>query len=176
MTARHGSISDFFLKLSDLSLLLIALGVTIVYRYAPDENPVFVIDYLSERVKVINAILGFLLLLTWYAAFAAQGLYVSHRLNSFRRELIEIAKAVLICATVLLVAAQFGKWPTINIRTVAVFGLLGWALVTAARLVLRLNLRRLRMSGHNVKTLVIVGGGVRGRSFAERLNERRDLG
>src|SRR5205807_7073961 len=90
MTARHGSISDFFLKLSDLSLLLIALGVAIVYRYAPDENPIFVIDYLSERVMVINAILGFLLLLTWYAAFAAQGLYVSHRLNSFRREIVEI--------------------------------------------------------------------------------------
>ena len=65
MTARHGSISDFFLKLSDLSLLLIALGVTIVYRYAPSENPTFVLDYLSERVKVTNAILGFGLLLTW---------------------------------------------------------------------------------------------------------------
>jgi len=176
MTARHGSISDFLLKLSDLSLLLIALGVTIVYRYAPDENPIFVIDYLSERVKVINAILGFLLLLTWYAAFAAQGLYVSHRLNSFRREVAEIAKAILICSTVLLVAAQFGKWPTISVRTVGEFGLLSLVLVTLARLALRLNLRRLRMSGHNVKTLVIVGGGARGKNFATRLNERRDLG
>src|SRR5438132_2264637 len=124
MTARHGSISDFLLKLSDLSLLLIALGVTIVYRYAPDENPIFVLDYLSERVKVTNAILGFGLLLTWYAAFAAQGLYVSHRLNSLRRELTEIAKAILICSTVLLVAAQFGKWPTINVRTIAEFSAL----------------------------------------------------
>src|SRR6266571_2718844 len=108
MTARHGSISDFFLKLSDLSLLLIALGVTIVYRYAPGTNPVFVIDYLSERVKVINAILGFLLVLTWYAAFAAQGLYVSHRLNSLTGELKEIGSAIAICSMTLLVAAHLG--------------------------------------------------------------------
>jgi exopolysaccharide biosynthesis polyprenyl glycosylphosphotransferase len=176
MTARHGSISDFFLKLSDLSLLLIALGATIVFRYSPNENPFFVIAYLSERVKVINAILGFLLVLTWYAALAAQGLYVSHRLNSFRRELAEIAQAIVICSVVLLVAAQFGKWPTINVRTVAGFTLLSLVLVTTARLALRLNLRRLRMSGHNVKTLIIVGGGARGASFANRLTERKDLG
>ena len=74
MTARHGSITDFFLKLSDLALLTASLGLTIVYRYSPSQNPAFVIDYLSERVKVTNAILGFILLLSWYAAFAAQGL------------------------------------------------------------------------------------------------------
>ena len=88
MTARHGSISEFFLKLSDFSLMLISLGLTIVYRYAPGQNPTFVVDYLSERVKVTNAILGFLLLLSWYAAFAGQGLYISHRLSSIGGELI----------------------------------------------------------------------------------------
>src|SRR5213080_1823513 len=98
MTARHGSITDFVLKLSDLALLTASLGLTIVYRYAPSQNPTFVIDYLSERVKVTNAILGFILLLSWYAAFAAQGLYVSHRLNSQSKELFEIARAIATCA------------------------------------------------------------------------------
>src|SRR5437870_6184920 len=176
MTARHGSITDFFLKLSDLALLTASLGLTIVYRYSPSQNPTFVIDYFSERVKVTNAILGFVLLLSWYAAFAAQGLYVSHRLSSLRGELREIAYAVAISSLALLVAAQIGKWPTINLLTVAGFGVAGFVLVGAGRVALRLNLRRLRAHGHNVKALMIVGGGPRGRRFAAQVKHRQDLG
>lgn len=176
MTARHGTISDFVLKLSDLALLLISLGITITYRYSPTENPAFVIDYLSHRIKVANAILGFLLLLSWYAAFAAQGLYFSHRLHSLRGELKEIVGAVAISALSLLVAAQLGRWPTIDVVTVTGFALLGFLLVAGGRLALRLNLRRLRSRGHNVKSLVIVGGGLRGRRFAAQIKRRQDLG
>ena len=176
MTVRHGAISDFFLKLSDLSLLVMSLGVTIVYRYSPTESPAFVIDYLSERIKVANAILGFLLLTTWHAALATQNLYVSHRLQSLRGELKEIARAIVICSAALLIAAQLGKWPTINAATVAGFGFLSLILVITVRLGLRLNLRRLRAHGHNVKSLLLIGGGPRGRRFAAQLQRRQDLG
>src|SRR5438105_7563544 len=176
MTARHGSITDFFLKLSDLALLTASLGLTIVYRYAPSQNPAFVIHYHSERVKVTTAILAFSLLLSWYAAFAAQGLYVSHRLSSLRGELREIAHAVAISSLALLVAAQLGNWPTINLLTVGGFGVVGFVLVAAGRVALRLNLRRLRAHGHNVKALMIVGGGPRGRRFAAQVKHRQDLG
>jgi exopolysaccharide biosynthesis polyprenyl glycosylphosphotransferase len=176
MVARHGSISDFCLKLSDLSLVLISLGLTIVYRYSPAQNPTFVIDYLSQRVRVANAILGFALLLSWYAAFAAQGLYVSHRLSSMAEELKEITTAVMISSGALLVAAQLGSWPTINAITVAEFSLLAFALIACVRFALRLNLRRLRARGHNVKSLLLVGGGARGRRFAAQLQRRQDLG
>ncbi len=84
MTARTGSLSNAFLKLSDLSLLLVALGSAVVFRYSPADNPGFVIDYLSQRIKVTNAILGVVLIISWHAAFAAQGLYVSHRLSPLR--------------------------------------------------------------------------------------------
>src|ERR1051326_180252 len=176
MTARHGSITDFCLKITDLALMLIALGLTIVQRYSPSQNPAFVLDYLSERVKVTNAILGVALLICWYAAFAAQGLYVSHRLSSLRRELFEIAQAVAFSCFALLVAAQFGRWPTINALTVAVFGAAGFILVAASRAALRLNLRRLRRHGRNLKALVIIGGGPRGRKFATQVKYRQDLG
>src|SRR5438270_310577 len=99
----------------------------------------------------------FVLLLSWYAALSAQGLYVSHRLSSLRGELREIARAVAISSLALLVAAQLGKWPTINLLTVGGFGVAGFVLVAAGRVALRLNLRRLRAHGHNVKALVIIG-------------------
>ena len=59
MTERHGTISNAFLKLSDLSLTLAALGLVIVHRYSPAENIGFLYSYLSDRVIVANAILGF---------------------------------------------------------------------------------------------------------------------
>ncbi|HYX27655.1 MAG TPA: hypothetical protein VE863_03740, partial [Pyrinomonadaceae bacterium] len=92
MISRSGTISDFCLKLNDLSLLLLSLAAVIVFRYSPSSNPTFVFDYLSQRIKVANALLGALLILSWYAAFAAQGLYTSHRLGSRSKELIEIAR------------------------------------------------------------------------------------
>jgi exopolysaccharide biosynthesis polyprenyl glycosylphosphotransferase len=176
MTDRNGSLSNFFLKLSDVSLLLVSLALTIVLRYSPAENPGFVIDYLSNRIKVTNALLGFSLVLSWHIAFVVQRLYVSHRLRPLGLELKEIGRAVLISSVTLLIAANLGSWPTINVWTVAMFGLVSFALIGSMRFGLRLNLRRLRRRGHNVKTLLIVGGGARGRGFVAQLNRRQDLG
>ncbi|HEY5075547.1 MAG TPA: hypothetical protein VII34_12705, partial [Pyrinomonadaceae bacterium] len=176
MTDRNGSLSNFFLKLSDVSLLLVSLALTIVYRYSPAENPGFVIDYLSNRIKVTNALLGFSLVISWHIAFVVQRLYVSHRLRPLGLELKEIGRAVLISSVTLLIAANLGSWPTINVWTVAMFGLVSFALIGSMRFGLRLNLRRLRRRGHNVKTLLIVGGGARGRGFVAQLNRRQDLG
>jgi len=176
MNDRNGSLSNYFLKLSDLALLMIALGLTIVHRYSPGEDPAFVIDYLSERIKITNALLGIGLVISWHIAFAVQGLYVSHRLRPLRLELKEIGRAVLFSSLALLVGANLGAWPTINFRTVAMFGLVSFGLIGGMRVLLRLNLRRLRRRGHNVKTLLIVGGGTRAREFAERVNRRQDLG
>jgi exopolysaccharide biosynthesis polyprenyl glycosylphosphotransferase len=176
MTNYRGTISDICLKLSDLSLVLISLAVAIVFRYSPTQSPVFLVDYMSERVKVTNAILGVLLLLLWYGAFAAQDLYLSHRLTSLTRELVEIGRAVGVCAVTLVIAAQMGRWPTINLRTVIEFAIIALTLVAGLRLLLRFNLRRLRARGHNLKALLIVGGGARGQKFASQIRNRQDLG
>ena len=176
MTDHHGTISNAFLKLSDLLLTLGSLGVVIVHRYSPSEDPSFLIAYLSERVKVTNAILGFLLILFWHAAFVAQGLYVSHRLSPISEEVREIGRAVGLTALTLLVAAQIGRWPTINFVTVTLFAGLSFILITLMRLALRSYLRRLRERGHNVKSLLIVGGGVRAQKLASLISKRHELG
>jgi exopolysaccharide biosynthesis polyprenyl glycosylphosphotransferase len=177
MTARFGTLSNFFLKVTDLMLVLCGLALTIVLRYSPTHHNVgFAVDYLSERIKVSNALLGAALLITWHLAFAVQGLYLSHRFASQRKELKEIAQALLFCSAVLLVAAQVGRWPTINFVTVLIFASVSFGLIALMRMLLRLNLRRLRKRGHNVKGLLIIGGGARSRSFAERIQRRADLG
>jgi exopolysaccharide biosynthesis polyprenyl glycosylphosphotransferase len=176
MTARHGQLSNFFLKVSDLSLVLIALGLAVVHYYAPSPDPGFAFDYLSNRIKVTNALLGFALLIIWHVSFGVQGLYLSHRLSTISEELKEVARAIGISAIALLAAAQIGRWPTINARTVAAFAFASFVLVGGMRLGLRLNLRRLRRRGHNTKSLLIVGGGARAQEFAMRVSKRQDFG
>ncbi len=176
MTARHGQLSNFFLKVSDLSLVLIALGIAVVHYYAPSPNPGFALDYLSNRIKVTNALLGFALLIIWHVSFGVQGLYLSHRLSTISEELKEIARAIGISAVALLAVAQIGRWPTINARTAAAFAFASFVLVGGMRLGLRLNLRRLRRRGHNTKSLLIVGGGARAQEFAMRVSKRQDFG
>jgi len=176
MISRNGTISDFCLKLNDLTLLLLSLGLVIVFRYSPSPDPIFLVDYLSQRIRVTNALLGVVLILSWYAAFAAQGLYTSHRFGPRTREIIEIARAIAFCSVALLVAAEIGHWPTIKLRTTANFGMVSFGLIVSMRMALRYNLRRLRERGHNVKSLVLVGGGSRARAFAAHINQRQDLG
>lgn len=179
MIARYGQLANLFLKISDLLLMLCALSLAIVINYAPEARvPIsdYAIDFLSTRVKVANALLCACMLLIWYMVFNLQGIYRSHRFSTFVEELREIGRAVFLASLTLLMMAQIGRWQTITLWTAACVGLIGMVLIVVMRLLLRLNLRRLRLRGHNIKTLMIVGGGPRARWFANEVRRRSDLG
>jgi len=76
----------------------------------------------------------------------------------------------------LLIVAQIGRWRTITIWTAACVGLIALLLIGGTRLLLRLNLRRLRLRGHNLKKLLIIGTGSRAEWFAKQVIRRPDLG
>jgi exopolysaccharide biosynthesis polyprenyl glycosylphosphotransferase len=179
MTARYGQLANFFLKVSDLALMLAALAIAIVINYAPSDQhtvPAYAFDFLSTRIKLGNALLAGLLLVAWYISFELQGLYRSHRLTTFASELKEIVNAVLVAAVALLIVAQIGQWETINFRTMVWVAAIASSLIGSMRLLLRLNLRRLRLRGHNIKKLLLIGNGPRAEWLAKQVSERVDLG
>lgn len=179
MIARYGQIANLFLKVTDLLLMLCALSLAIVLNYASAARvPIseYAIDFLSTRVKIGNALLCASMLVVWYMVFNLQGIYRSHRLSRFADELKEIGRAVFLASLMLLMVAQIGRWQTITLWTAVCVGLIGLVLIVAMRISLRLNLRRLRLHGHNIKTVLIVGGGPRARWFANEIRQRVDLG
>ena len=129
-----------------------------------------------EAEELGNALLGACMVLVWYVVFNLQGIYRSHRLSRFSEELREIGRAVFLASLMLLMMAQIGRWQTITLRAAASVALIGLVLIVFMRLLLRLNLRRLRLRGHNIKKLLIVGGGPRARWFANEVRQRNDLG
>src|SRR6266852_7184924 len=112
MTARYGQLANFFLKMSDLVLMLAALAIAIVINYAPSDEPsvpAYAFDFLSTRIKLSNALLAGLLLIVWYITFELQGLYRSHSLTTFADEMKEIGRAVFAASVSLLIVAQIGR-------------------------------------------------------------------
>jgi exopolysaccharide biosynthesis polyprenyl glycosylphosphotransferase len=179
MTARYGQLANLFLKVSDLLLMLCALSLALVLNYAHEARvPVsdYAIDFLSTRVKIANVLLCIAMALVWYLVFNLQGIYRSHRLSRFTEELKEIGRAVFLASLMLLMVAQIGSWRTITLWTATCVGVIGLALIVTMRVLLRLNLRRLRLRGLNLKTLLIVGGGPRASWFVDEVNRRHDLG
>ncbi len=179
MIARYGQLANLFLKVSDLLLMLGALSLAIVINYAsaaPIPVSQYTLDFLSTRVRIANALLGACMLIVWYIVFNLQGIYRSHRLSRFSEELREIGRAVFLASLMLLMVAQVGHWQIITLWTATCVGLIGFGLIGTMRGLLRLNLRRLRLRGHNIKTLLIVGGGPRARWFANQVRQRTDLG
>ena len=136
--------------------MLAALSLALVLNYAPEARvpiSVYAVDFLSTRVKIANVLLCIAMALVWYLVFNLQGIYRSHRLSRFTEELKEIGRAVFLATLMLLTVAQIGRWQTITLWTAVCVGLIGLGLIVGMRVLLRLNLRRLRLHGHNIKTL-----------------------
>lgn len=179
MTQRYGQLANFTLKATDLLLMMAALGMGIVLNYAP-VTPLaisdYAVDFLQTRVKVGNVLLVAVMLGTWYLAFFVQGVYRSHRLSGLREELAEVGRAIFFSSAALLIIAQLGKWRTITVWTTVCVGLIALLLIGGTRALLRLNLRRLRFRGHNLKKLIIIGTGIRAEWFAKQVLNRGDFG
>lgn len=179
MKTPQGQLSTLALKTTDLLLLLAALMLTEVITHAPESNLDVVgysVEFLTERVKLSNAVLCGSLLVVWHIFFNVRGLYHSHRLRGLHEEFKQIWQAAGLCALVLFIAAQLGGWKTIDLWTVAGFWSFAVVFCGGVRYVSRQFLRILRRRGKYLKTLLIVGGGHRAEQFADLISHRKDLG
>jgi exopolysaccharide biosynthesis polyprenyl glycosylphosphotransferase len=177
--SRYGHLANLFLKVSDLVLMITAMGVAILVNYAPESRVSvsdYTVDFLATRVKVANALLFVLMVSTWHILFSVQNVYRSHRLSTFFEELKEISASVVLATVTLLMVAHIGGWQTITLWTSSCVAMFAIATIGTMRVLLRLNLRRLRSQGKNVKKLLIIGGGSRAQWFAKQIHKRNDIG
>ena len=98
MPAPYRKLYLLYLQLMDLVLLVTALGVTIALNYSNQDYVDYGVTFVTDRVKVTNAVLIGLLLLIWHQAFNIRGLYLLTRLHLLAEEVLEIALSVFWCA------------------------------------------------------------------------------
>ncbi|HVF61782.1 MAG TPA: undecaprenyl-phosphate glucose phosphotransferase [Thermoanaerobaculia bacterium] len=117
--------------------------------------------------------------------FHFHGLYQTRRGRSRVDEVLTILVAVLLATVLLSVVIAWYRPPaapgsneyfTYSRAFLALFALTDLLFVGAARMGIRELLRRIRLSGHNLQRILVIGAGQLGREITQKLVAHRDLG
>jgi Undecaprenyl-phosphate glucose phosphotransferase len=124
-------------------------------------------------------------LVLWPVVFYFHGLYQSGRGRSRVDEALTIVMAVLaatVCLSVVIAWYRPPAWPgstqvfTYSRAFIGLFALADLVLVVTGRMAIRLALRKIRLSGHNLQRILIVGAGALGREITTKILAHRELG
>jgi exopolysaccharide biosynthesis polyprenyl glycosylphosphotransferase len=181
---RHKAIATIYF-LGDLLATVAAFFAAWVLRFELEVIPDFV--PLSEDAPALRRYLELLpfVLVLWPVVFYFHGLYQNRRGRSRVDEALTVLVAVLLASVLLSVVVAWYRPPrapgsleyfTYSRAFLALFGLCDLVLVVAGRNVLRQLLRRMRLAGHNLQRILVVGAGALGREITHKLVGHRELG
>lgn len=166
---------------ADLVATVVAFFAAWVLRFELEVIPV------TKSVPDFSPYLQLLpfVLVLWPVVFYFHGLYQSRRGRSRVDEVLTLVVAVLLAAVLLSVVIAWYRPPaapgsreyfTYSRAFLGLFALLDLAFVATVRMGVRQLLRRIRLSGHNLQRILVIGAGVLGREITQKLSAHRDLG
>jgi len=171
---------QILLKLAELIDLLI-MTLSFVLALAADHyyrTGTIWLDYqfFSMRVKVQNVaiFIGFFVL--WHTIFSMFGLYHSRRLATRKNDIIDPFKATCLGSLTILVAGVALSVEVVTPVFLAVFWCTSSVITICSRIALSQILKRIRLSGRNLRHLLIVGTNPRAVSFARRIEAKPEVG
>ena len=177
---RHRSTAAVYLA-SDLLATLVAYFAAWVLRF---EFPIIPLTKTVPEYGPYLALLPFVLVI-WPVVFYFHGLYQIRRGRSQVEDSLTVLVAVLL-ATLLMSGVTTWYRParapgsleyfTYSRAFLGLFALFDLILVVGARLAVRDALRRVRLRGHNLQRILVVGAGTLGQETAQKLLGHRELG
>jgi exopolysaccharide biosynthesis polyprenyl glycosylphosphotransferase len=133
-------------------------------------------QFLAMRIKVQNFLLFIVFLLIWHMVFSLFRIYRSKRLSSRREEIGDIIKATTSGTIVLLGMAMLFRIRMITPVFAGTFWAASTGITILSRLVLRYVLGIIRVSGRNLRSMVVVGTNPRAVQFARKIESSSELG
>jgi exopolysaccharide biosynthesis polyprenyl glycosylphosphotransferase len=141
----------------------------------------------TKNVPAIEPYLTLLpvVLVLFPIVFHFHGLYQIRRGRSRVDEVLTVVVAVLLATVLLSVVIAWYRPPaapgsseyfTYSRAFLGLFAVADLLLVSTARMTIRSLLRRVRLSGHNLQRILVIGAGVLGREITQKLLAHRDLG
>lgn len=161
------------LELADLGVVVLAAVVASLLTWAGAKGAP---GLLSEQFALGEVLLVLGYLFYWHLLLRGQGLYQSHRLSPSARELKQISMATLFAIAPLFPLSHLVGDARLDLLTVEIFSLTAFVGLCAERRALRALARRLRMSGRNLREVMIIGEGRDAFSTAADLAKRESLG
>lgn len=157
-------------KFLDLAILTGALAVTTLLLW---QQPVSAIPAQFD-LGTLTVLL--LLWLGWNFCLSSLPLYGSRRLTHWHTDLLDVLRAVGLCALTLSALSHLFHWEWLDGALLAFFWLTASFSLFAFRLVKRVILREVRLRERNLRHALIVGAGHRGQRIAEVINDHPELG
>jgi exopolysaccharide biosynthesis polyprenyl glycosylphosphotransferase len=145
------------------------------FHFRRMENILF-IDFLHMRISLINVILLMALGLLFWTIFMATHFYHSRRLEKIRFEIYDIIVAITLCTGLLTLWNAVFQISFIDTFFLLIFFGASVLWFTTSRLILRVILRRMRVTGRNLRHVVIAGTNARALAIARRLRNEPALG
>ena len=170
MLRRHASGFRALLMALDGALAVLVFVTLSVIRFGPDWETLW--------RTVVPDTAAFLALYAggWVAALALAGLYRPRARWSIRAEAMDMTRATVVMALVVLAVLFWFKLPDVS-RLFLILLFPTQAIVAlTTRVVLRLGFRHLRARGYNIRYVLVVGAGPRAQAFATKLESHRELG
>jgi exopolysaccharide biosynthesis polyprenyl glycosylphosphotransferase len=167
--------------LGDLGATLTAFFAAWLLRFVVEVIPV------TKNVPEFGPYLQLLpfILVVWPMVFYFHGLYQIRRGRSRVDEVLTLVVAVLLATVLLSVVIAWYRPPaapgsteyfTYSRAFIGLFALVDLVLVATSRMLLREALRRIRLSGHNLQRILIVGAGALGKEITHKILLHRDMG
>jgi exopolysaccharide biosynthesis polyprenyl glycosylphosphotransferase len=154
--------------LFDLAILVVSFGLATLLAAFADKRFTLA-EFFSIRVKLSNCLIFAGLLLVWHVILQMCGLYGSRRLSTKQAEINDILKAIALATAVLAMGAASFPITMVTIRFLILFWAVSTILVTGARMALRQSLGQVRLRGHNLRYVLVVGTNVRAVKHARRI-------
>lgn len=172
MTNSHRQALLAFLKLTDLLVVAIALGVAASWQ----SHPVRVVHLLDTQIELKSAV--FLAGFFAYCHLIARrlGLYRSYRLTSLFREWRDLARMTVAVALPGFLVSRLLGFDFATPAFLLEFSLLTFFGLAVERRFFRLVARSARRHGHNLRNVVVLGRDEGGHELAARITRHADLG
>jgi exopolysaccharide biosynthesis polyprenyl glycosylphosphotransferase len=114
--------------------------------------------------------------LAWVTILTSVGLYRPRARWSLRSEVRDVLRAIVVMALLTLSVLFLVKLPDVSRLLLLVLFPAQAACAVALRAALRAVMERRRRQGRNLRYVLVLGGGERGRAFAEKIEGHRELG
>src|SRR5215467_5227741 len=162
-------------KLFDLAAMVLSFALASLL-VVHGTTTVSLSEFLAVRVKLHNVLLFAGSLLAWHAVFCWFGLYESRRFSVRKAELLDVAKASILGATIVGIAKFMCGLEMVTPAFLAMFGLISTSILTSSRLAVRYILERARLLGRNLRDVVIIGTNPRAVHLARKIETKPTLG
>jgi exopolysaccharide biosynthesis polyprenyl glycosylphosphotransferase len=157
--------------------MIISFAMATWFTYYDQAEKFSFQEFLSIRIKVQNFILFSALLFGWQFIFSASGLYHSKRLSSSRvKENIDVLKATTLATFLLFLSSRLFDMVLVKPLFLLIFWTSSSMICILSRYGLRKFLEWIRLRGHNLHFMLIVGTNERAQNFAKKIEEKPELG